>query len=281
MAKFNSDDPNRVRIIINGEEVDPNNLPPNLIGDKSKRAPKKGTGLGCAILSFLMVLLTVGSIGFGVLAGVSAIFGINFPILTTIMTALTGVEAEQTQPIKTDANNFDPFVGLAQAQELAGPDALLVEITAYYVRSDGTMDLYASYSPRVNYEFVRKIPRPEDAPPVGVAGSTNGQWYEPITVEVYKPGSHRSVSTISGGSRVSYSYVNEGMVRDKDSPTTSEPGEILPVPECTTQQLWEMALRKDAPRDAVASITYDADGYDFNITSVISLEFTSNCKLSD
>lgn len=258
MAKPYRNEPNRVRN-INGQEVDPNG-----IDTKNKRDPKKGGKYGCAILSLLLALVMVGVIGF-----------------SAFVAALTEGQAAQTQPVQTDANNFEPFVGLAQAQALAGPDAFLAEIRAIYVRSDGTMDLYAAYSPSTYYEFVRKIPRPEDAPPVGVTGSTNGQWYEPVTIEVYRPGSHGYVSTFSGGNRVTNSYLNEGMLRTSDTPTTSGPGAFLPDPDCTAQQLWETALKKDAPRDAVAYITYDADGYNFNISGVISLEFTIDCKLKD
>ncbi len=71
------------------------------------------------------------------------------------------------------------------------------------------------------------------------------------------------------------------MVRTENSPTTSDPGAFLPDPDCTAQQLWETALKKDAPRDAVAYITYDADGYNFSISGVISLQFTIDCKLKD
>lgn len=284
MSRSSEQEPKGVRIIINGEEVDPNNLPPNLIkpkkGDKGGK-DKKGSSGCSSLIGCLIGFVIVASIGCGVMAAVSAIFNINIPFMNTLMTAFTGIEAEKTEPIKTDASNFDPFVGLAQAQELAGPDAELISISALYVRSDGTMDLHASYNPSVDYEFIRKIPRPENAPPVGVAGSTNGQWYEPITIDAYRPGTRRSVSITSGGSRVSYSYVNEGMVRDVDSPTTTLPGKVIPAPRCTMQELWETALRKDAPADAVAIIDYDEEGYSFNISGVLYLNFTVDCKLKD
>ena len=282
MSKFSGDDPDRVRIVINGQEVDPNNLPSNQLKMKKGGDGKKGGSSGCSsIFGCLMSIIVIGSIGFGLMAAVSAIFNINIPFMNNIMTALTGVEAPQTQPLTTDPNNFDPFIGLEQARALAGENARLISINAYYVRSDGTMDLNASYTPRTNYEFVREIPRPEDAPPVGVAGSTNGQWYEPLTIEVYRPGSRRYVSITSGGSRVSFDYTNEGMVRDVDSPTTSFSGELVDDPTCTTKQLWAIALENDAPQDAVATITYDVDGYDFNISGVVHLDFTPNCKLED
>lgn len=282
MSKFSGDDPDRVRIVINGKEVDPNNLPPNQLKMKKGGGGKGSSGCS-SIFGCLISIIIIGSIGFGVLTAASAIFNFNIPFMNSIMTALTGVEAPQTQPLTTDPNNYDPFIGLEQARALAGEDAMLISINAYYVRSDGTMDLNASYTPapRTEYKFVRKVARPEDAPPVGVAGSTNGQWYEPLTIEVYRPGSRRHVSITSGGSRVSFDYTNEGMVRDVDSPTTSLSGEIVEDPKCATKQLWSIALENDAPQDAVAIIEYDADGYDFNISGVVYLEFTPDCKLED
>jgi len=274
------DDPKRVRVMINGQEVDPNNLPANLIEmKKTKNQPKESGCMSC--FGCLIALVVVGSTGFGLLVAASAIFNFNIPGMNALMSLLAGVEAPQTQSIKTDPNHFDPFVGLAQAREFAAPDALLISIGANYVRSDGTMDLNASYNPRTDYKFVRKIPRPEDAPPVGVSGSTNGQWYEPISIQVYRPGTRRSVSVSNGGTRVSYSYTNEGMVRDADDPTTSLSGEVVSDPECTAQKLWSIALENDAPADAVAVINYDVDGYDFIISGVTNLYFTSDCKLKD
>jgi hypothetical protein len=283
MSKFSSNDPNRVRVVINGEEVDPSNLPQDLIKlKKGKNQGGSSGSSGCSsLIGCLVTLVIVASIGCGVLAAASAIFNFNIPFMNDIMTALTGIEAPKTQPLTTDPNNFDPFVGLEQAREFAGPDALLISISADYVRSDGTMDLNASYKPAPNteYEFVRKVPRPEDAPPVGVAGSTNGQWYEPITIEVYRPGSRRHVTVMSGGSSASYDYTNEGMIREKDNPTTSISGEIIDDPQCTMKELWSIALENGAPSDAVAIIEYDSYGYDFNISGVVYLEFTANCKL--
>jgi hypothetical protein len=285
MSQFSSDNDNdRVRIIINGEEVDPNNLPPNLIGkNKNGKSDKGGSSCLGSCFGLGITLIIVGSILCGVLAAASAIFNFNIPFMNEVMTALTGIQAPKTQSLKADPNNFDPFVGLTQAQAFAGADAKLVSMSISYIRSDGTMDLNASYSPapRVDYKFVREVPRPADAPPVGVAGSTAGPWYEPITIEVYRPGTRRHVSISSGGTRVSFDYTNEGMVRDQDSPTSSSSFNIVKTPECTAKQLWDIALKNDAPIDAVASIEYDTDGYDFNIPGVVYLSFNNNCRLED
>jgi hypothetical protein len=283
MSQFNSDN-DRVRIIINGEEVDPNNLPSNLIG-KNKNGKRSSGGSSCLSSCFGcgITVVIVGAILCGVLAAASAIFNFNIPFMNEVMTALTGVQAPKTQALQGDPSNYDPIAGLAQVQAFAGADAKLISIDISYIRADGTMDLNASYSPapRVDYKFVREVPRPDDAPPVGVAGSTAGPWYEPITIEVYQPGQRRHVSITSGSSRVSFDYTNEGMVRDVDSPTSSGSFDIVKTPECSIKKLWDIALEHDAPIDAVATISYDSDGYDFNISGVVYLSFNNNCRLSD
>lgn len=269
-------DADRLRITINGEEVDPAKF-------KGRRGSRGGGCGGWSCFGCVLTLVIGGSILIGVMGFVSAVFNVNIPFMNQIMTALTGVEAPQTQPLTTDANNFDPFVGLAQAQALAGEGAQLVSIDATYVRSDGTMDLNATYSPapRVTYDFVRQVERPKDAPPVGVAGSTLGPWYEPITIEAYEPGQRRHVSIRGGNGSVEFDYVNEGMVKETDDPTTNLSGEIVEAPTCTAQALWKEALKKDAPRDAVAIIEYDEDGYTFNISGVLYLRFGTDCKIQE
>lgn len=270
----------QMRVMINGEELDPSDLSKTKINIKGKR----GGGSGCSTCFGCFIgIIIVASIGIGLLTAVAAIFNFNIPGMDQLITGLTGVEVPKTEALNTDPNAFDPFVGLAQAQALAGEGAEIVSISAYYVRSDGTMDLNADYTPapNVTYEFVRKVDRPADAPPVGVAGSTGGQWYQPIEIDVYKPGSRRHVSVTSGGTRVSYTYTNEGMVREAEDPTSSFSDEIADSPKCTAQQLWSIALENDAPSDAVAIIDYTAEGYTFNISSVVYLQFSSNCKLID
>jgi hypothetical protein len=183
-----------------------------------------------------------------------------------------------TREVPGDPSRFDPIGSFADIKAYAGDGAELTSIDAYYVRVDGTMELTAeNYNPRVSYEFVREVPAPADAPPLGAGGGANSRWYEAITIDADRPGKWWHVT--SGSSE--YSYMNKGMERDTSSPTNSNPT-IIPDPACTFTQLWETALEHDAPREAVAIIRYDQNGYDFSISDAgISLQFDSNCRLTD
>ncbi|MCB9456078.1 MAG: hypothetical protein H6671_08835 [Anaerolineaceae bacterium] len=192
----------------------------------------------------------------------------------------SGFGMADTRPVPGEAAHFEPFVALPGIFEYAGAGAELVSIDLRYVRSDGTMDLTAeSYRPRAEYTFVRPAAPPADAPPIGAGGSVSGQWYERVTIEAYQPGQWRHVTTISGGVSTEYSYMNQGMERDIDSPISSKPP-VIARPECSLAEMWEAAKKQDAPQDAVATITYNAQGYDFRISALsISLQFGTDCRL--
>ncbi len=206
---------------------------------------------------------------------------IILPLLYLFVTRLaipffeTGGGNVTTEPVPGDAKAFDPIAALPQVAAYAGEGAELTVIDAYYVRSDGTMDLTASYHPYVNFTFARKVPTPADAPPIGAGGKADGAWYEPVTIKAYEPGSWWTVRSNNS----SYSYVNRGMKRDTSRPTTS-PNVIIPTPKCTFKQLWSAAVEKGAPKDAVAVIRYFERGYNFSINDAdVRLQFDRDCQL--
>lgn len=196
---------------------------------------------------------------------------------------ISGFGMADTRPVPGDASRFDPIASLPEIKAYAGENVQLISIDAYYVRSDGTMELTADYSPspNVEYKFVREVPRPADAPPVGAGGANTGPWYEPITIEASKPGQWFTVSRTGGGSRTTYSYMNQGMEREVDSPDDGLSDQIVADPACSFAGLWQQAIKHDAPRDAVATIEYDVSGYNFNISGLsIYLTFDTNCQLT-
>ncbi|MCA0452389.1 MAG: hypothetical protein LCI00_00215 [Chloroflexi bacterium] len=184
-----------------------------------------------------------------------------------------------TRPVPGDAARFDPVAGYAGVLDHAGTGAQLVGIDAYYVRSDGTMDLTATYSPapHAEYNFMRELSEPPpNAPPIGAGGANTDPWYEPVEIELSKPGQWWSVSSSSGD----YSYVNQGMMRDVNSAVNGLSSPVIEPPACSFADLWAIALTKDAPAEAVAIIEYDVEGYDFSISGLsINLEFGMDCKL--
>ncbi len=184
-----------------------------------------------------------------------------------------------TRPVPGDAAHFDPVASYPSVLDYAGAGAQLVSINAYYVRSDGTVELNASYTPApyVTYDFVRKLDKaPPNAPPIGAGGANTDPWYEPIEIHLYQPGQWRQVKSSS----VSYTYVNKGMERSVDDAENGLSHPVVPPPNCPFATLWSLALTKDAPAEAVAIIQYDADGYNFSISGLsIYLKFGMDCKL--
>lgn len=176
---------------------------------------------------------------------------------------------EETYPLKSDAKHFDPFKGVDEVREHVGPKAHLVEIDANFVRSDGTLDLTAKYRPAPHVTYTFDVPldkAPADAPPVGAGRAPGDVWIQRVRVDCYEPGQRRSVTRISGNSRSSYQYTNEGMDVDRSTPSMGKLEPDLGTPKLSTLDLWKAGIAKGAPQDAVARIQFDKDGYEFSIT---------------
>jgi hypothetical protein len=181
-----------------------------------------------------------------------------------------------------DPQRYDPFGYYAQVHDFAGTDAALVKIRLTGVRSDGTLDLTATYTPapRADYLFQRKLSQPPaSAPPIGAGGSATGDWYEPVEVEVYRPGQRRRVSRTGGSSSVSIQYANRGMEREIKTPVAKGEATIV-APACALTTLWEQAIAKGAPASAVAVIEYTAAGYHFTISGTsFNYNFGTDCQI--
>ncbi len=174
-----------------------------------------------------------------------------------------------------DITAFNFTRALPKVEAYAGQDASLVKIEAYYVRSDGTMDLTADYRPRLNYTFVRKRAEGSEDGPIGTGQRQRA--YEVIEVEVREPG----WLNINSGGRSNSTERHKGMNR-----RISESGEDVwkartPPPKCDVKEVWAKAIKKvKAPKNAVAIITYERGGYQFSIHDVdINVVFDKKCKL--
>jgi hypothetical protein len=154
---------------------------------------------------------------------------------------------------------------------------MLIEMDAYYVKPDGTLDLLADYGAWVRYEFARTTDTPEDAPPIG-AGGSDGQWYEVLSVQAAEPGRGVVSSRRGGFGWVTLRWVSKGISVEIDDPTT-QIGEVVETPRCSYRQLWAYALEQGAPQNAVATIRYDANGYSFLIMDTPhNYDFTTDCQ---
>ena len=181
----------------------------------------------------------------------------------------------ESRPIPGDAANFDSIVAYEEVKAFAGDAVRLEQIRFEFVRSDGTLDLFADYEPSVWYTFVHYLDRADNRP-VGVP-SSNSDNVDRSIIYVEKPGCFESGRT---GNSVSYNY-NFGMQRR--SYVTSYDGDTADAPICDLAELWQIAIdEEEAPRDAVATISYNSEGYRFTIQETgIRLEFHQDCERTD
>ena len=188
-----------------------------------------------------------------------------------------GQNRRESRSVPGDAASFDPIAQYDAVREYAGEGAQLLEMSAFYVKSDGTVDLNAAYDPYVSYEFFRlSTSEGQEAPPLGAGGSGSDQWYQTVTVEAWRPGKTWSIQ--SGSSN--FTFTTQGLSREWDEPRNTMPGTAIDAPTCSFATLWQTAIQRDAPANAVAIIDYDGDGYSFRIRDTnISLDFGTNCGL--
>jgi len=214
-------------------------------------------------------------------AGILVLSGLGVLILAIIgfsigMEYYGNYSVHNTWFVAGDNHRFDPVAGYAGIHKFAGKDMQLVKMTAKFVRPDGTMDLYAKYQPTTVYNFAKSVE--VNLPPVG-AGRTQAQQeqYSHTTVTVYDP----STYNLDVYRR---SYRNYGMQKTTIDNVSMDPGlsdKFVEAPRCSFADLWKQAIAHGAPKDAVATITYDQTGYAFQIPDVsFSAKFDGACTWS-
>jgi hypothetical protein len=242
-----------------------------MIGNEyTEKAKRRSGSRGCLTVIVILALI----------AAATYLCMFVWDVPAEIFRFFSGGTAPTTQAISGDPARFDPIAGYANAAAFAGEGARLLEINMYFVRSDGTMDLNAGYTPapRVVYTFAVEVPRPDDAPPPGAGGANAGPWFQQIEVEAYRPGASRTTTTISGGVSTSFTYTNRGMTRRPGSVRSGQ-REFLTPPACDLTAFWRDALAQDAPPDGVATIDYEPEGYRFRITGwSVSLDYDAGCQ---
>ena len=240
------------------------------------------SAIGCIVL--IIVLGTVVGVAGAALGAWVALSPFDNPITNRFFDDfdLSGAQVD-TREVPGNARAFDPFAAYPVILDYAGEGAALVKIDVSLVRADGTLDLKAVYAPKpdVTYTFAREVERPADAAPPGAGGANTGPWHELIEVRAYEPGQRRRRTTTTQKSATTVQYTNKGMERTVAEPSAAKVT-FVPAPACSIATFWEVALARGAPRDAVARITYDADGYKFSISGLrISLRFDTACALRE
>jgi hypothetical protein len=184
--------------------------------------------------------------------------------------------ADNTAAPPGDLRKFDPIAGFAAIAAYAGPDARVVTMRASYVAIDGTLDLLADYHPRVEFEFVARATA-EDAKAQGPQAPGSGFAVGDLLgtrLSVSAPGTWH---VTSGNSEWDEKHL--GMDRRPGS-KASGTEKLAAAPTCSFAVLWQRALEQGAPRDVVANIDYDADGYTFAANGRdFRRKFAADCTL--
>jgi hypothetical protein len=126
-------------------------------------------------------------------------------------------------------------VGTLEAARSLTKRVELRGIAALAVKSDGTVDVSAPGS-RIRYVF--SSPRGEGPQPVRPPGTLPNRAY---------------------CGRQNIHVKKDGMVADPDqstAPCPAERGDGLPAPRCSPKEVWQVAIRRGAPADRLASIDY-------------------------
>ena len=181
-----------------------------------------------------------------------------------------------------DPHAFDPVARYPEIAAYAGTGVALVRMQAQQVRSDGRLDLAADYqpSPRVQYDFVREVPPPENAPPLGAGAPADGRWHQRIEVDLSRPDTLRYMRKVGKGRIEERTYVARGMQRREDEPSGARADAGVKPPACPLQRLWQQAIAQGVPAGAVANIEYNDRGYDFSVRGTRwSLHFATDCSL--
>lgn len=190
---------------------------------------------------------------------------------------------EHSQPVPGDATHYDPVARYPDALAYAGSDARLLSIKARFVRSDGTMDLTAAYEPGPStvYTFVHDAPPAKNTPPPGVRSADRDFSKQQVVVTLSRPNQTLRTIGFGGSSFAGYKYVNQGMRRDEGRPGVSTSLTVTDAPRCSFADLWKQALhtQNSIPRDAVATIEYEAGRYRFQVVDQPQLSFSSDCHL--
>jgi hypothetical protein len=160
------------------------------------------------------------------------------------------------EPVETPTT-FDPLAYLPRAKQMAGPRAQLVQIRAFQIRRDGTVNLMEGGE--VQYEF--SVP------------TASGASFQRIDVWVSRPNTRRTLPRFG----TSFSYINRGVSRIESELNASRQFIIAPL-ACTFTELWEKAIALGTPINREANIFYTRSGFEFSIEGrTTNIRFTPRC----
>lgn len=176
-----------------------------------------------------------------------------------VLAAAGCTTAKNTTAPPGELTNFDPVASFAAMAAYAGPDAKLVVLRAYFVRTDGTMDLTAEYRPHVDAEFVARATAEDVADQGPLAPGSGFAVGDRLRTGLVVQGP-ATYHVTSGGSEWEEKHLGMGR---RPAGKAAGDEKLIDPPRCGFGQLWQQALADGAPADVVANITYDDTGYTF------------------
>jgi hypothetical protein len=195
-----------------------------------------------------------------------------------------------------DINHFIVNNNYEAIHSFVGEDSWLLAIKATCVDSDGTLNMYdicGDSSPKVRYSFIRKYREPPKSD-VGYLYPLIEEWYKNKEKEKSMQQAQAGSGKIGSGTRVVY----EGEKKAKSERIPYQMAEVTiqkpyikksvyfrsmhlsledrasfhrgsedpkPLPSFTMKQIWEIAIREEAPSNALADIEYSNGRYKFEI----------------
>jgi hypothetical protein len=191
-----------------------------------------------------------------------------------------------TTTLPGDPQHFAPVAALDEVRELAGPGLSFVGLEARYVRSDGTLDLTESFAPdgvssdeEARYRpHVRYLFLSDDATGDPPPGAPRPSAPDGVIVVARDPLSVEEKTSVRN--RGGHFEINRGLRRYEGAvvgPTTP-----APVPGCPLALVWRRAAEAGVPRDALAVIDFDHEGWRLRVEGTShALRLTPDCRPAD
>ena len=232
----------------------------------------KKLAMGLFVLTMVaIVLMSIAAVGLVITGG-----------MEDVMRRMGMPSPPESFPPPGDPRAFDGFNSLPEVSDFAGSNCEVVDIDLMRVSSSGLMDLEADYHPQANYALLCDVilTEKERKAPIGAGGvEVNEGDRRAISVSIFQPGQRRHFSSRGGGTNVEMDYIHKGMVIQRSYLVRAADAQSITSPNCSTAQLWEVALDAGAPSNAVARIRYADNKYRFSIDgTAVDLEINANCE---
>jgi len=205
------------------------------------------------------------------LSGAGCLITVGFPLALVfgfgLLYYFTGFRGQQAL-LSQDESRFDPILEKDNVLKLAGEGAEFLSFSATGVRSDGTIDLGSKVVPSTAFYQLRGPRENPNAPP-GVEPR-----FEMITIGAWPKG-NRLTQVVGHTKHYTFEW---GLGKTTFNTGSNDPR--IPFPACSFRTLWAEAMKGGAPKNGVASISYDHRGYRFSIGGTThNFDFDASCVL--